>query len=165
MSEIPDFGPTSPSAEPEDVRSAARMVARDQIRDLVARYNANGDTGRFAQVRELFEPDAVMRVEPHDEYVGIDAIMTIFTGTSTNTTASTSLTHVRHFTSTHQIDFDDDDHASGRLYFAVLTDVGLDHWGRYVDTYVRTTNGWKFARRSVSVDGWSTSSLFPRVGE
>lgn len=158
MNTIPDFGPNDPAAGP----ASAQSVAREQIRDLVARYNANGDTGRFAQVRELFSPDAVMRIEPDAEYVGIDAIMTIFTGASSNTAASSALTHVRHFTSTHQIDFDDETHASGRLYFAVLTDVGLDHWGRYVDRYVRTADGWRFARRSVSVDGWSAGSLFPR---
>lgn len=150
MSEKGEFGPLD------------RSVAREQIRDLVARYNANGDTGRFPQVRALFLEDAVMRIEPDQEYVGIESIMSIFTGTSSNT-ASSALTHVRHFTSTHQIDFDDDSHAAGRLYFAVLTDVGLDHWGRYVDRYVRTDDGWRFARRSVSVDGWSERSLFPRI--
>ncbi len=150
MSEKGEFGPLD------------RSVAREQIRDLVARYNANGDTGRFPQVRALFLEDAVMRIEPDQEYVGIESIMSIFTGTSSNT-ASSALTHVRHFTSTHQIDFDDDSHAAGRLYFAVLTDVGLDHWGRYVDHYVRTDDGWRFARRSVSVDGWSERSLFPRI--
>ncbi|MET0627555.1 MAG: nuclear transport factor 2 family protein [Acidimicrobiia bacterium] len=36
------------------------LSAREEIRDLVARYNANGDTGRFPQVLELFAPDAVM---------------------------------------------------------------------------------------------------------
>jgi ketosteroid isomerase-like protein len=150
VSEKGEFGPLD------------RSVAREQIRDLVARYNANGDTGRFPQVRALFLEDAVMRIEPDQEYVGIESIMTIFTGTSSNT-ASSALTHVRHFTSTHQIDFDDDSHAAGRLYFAVLTDVGLDHWGRYVDRYVKTADGWRFARRSVSVDGWSERSLFPRL--
>ena len=30
------------------------LVARESIRDLVARYNANGDSGRFDQVLELF---------------------------------------------------------------------------------------------------------------
>jgi ketosteroid isomerase-like protein len=150
VSEKGEFGPLD------------RSVAREQIRDLVARYNANGDTGRFPQVRALFLEDAVMRIEPDQEYVGIESIMSIFTGTSSNT-ASSALTHVRHFTSTHQIDFDDDSHAAGRLYFAVLTDVGLDHWGRYVDHYVRTDDGWRFARRSVTVDGWSERSLFPRL--
>ena len=36
------------------------LTARESIRDLVARYNANADTGRFDQVLELFAPDAVM---------------------------------------------------------------------------------------------------------
>lgn len=148
-------------SEESDLGPAGLSEAREQIRDLVARYNANGDSGRFPQVRALFVDDAVMRIEPDQEYSGIEAIMTIFTGTSKNT-ASSGLTHVRHFTSTHQIDFEDDSHATGRLYFAVLTDVGLDHWGRYVDRYVRTDDGWRFARRSVSVDGWSERSLFPR---
>ena len=41
-----------------------------------------------------------------------------------------------------------------------ITDVGLDHWGRYVDEY-RTVDGqWKFARRRVTVDGKNPSSLF-----
>ena len=30
--------------------------AREQIRDLVARYNANGDSGRFAPMLALFKP-------------------------------------------------------------------------------------------------------------
>ena len=39
------------------------LIARESIRDLVARYNANGDTGRFDQLMELFAPDAVMDVD------------------------------------------------------------------------------------------------------
>ncbi len=135
-------------------------IAREAIRDLVARYNANGDSGRFAQVRELFTADAVMAIEGDRSYSGIDEIMTIFTGTKSNT--SGKLTHVRHFTSTHQIDLIDATHATGRAYFAVLTDIGLDHWGRYVDTYTRTNGRWLFASRKVSVDGWSPQTLFPR---
>ncbi|MFM8649786.1 MAG: nuclear transport factor 2 family protein [Actinomycetota bacterium] len=135
-------------------------LSREAIRDLVARYNANGDSGRFAQVRELFANDAVMTIEGDRSYHGADEIMTIFTGTKSNT--SGNLSHVRHFTSTHQIDLVDPTHATGRLYYAVLTDIGLDHWGRYVDSYIRTNGRWLFASRKVSVDGWSPNTLFPR---
>src|SRR3954470_1238678 len=38
------------------------LLAREAIRDLVARYNANGDTGRIDQVVALFAPDAVLDV-------------------------------------------------------------------------------------------------------
>ena len=54
------------------------LVARESIRDLVARYNANGDTGRFDQVVELFAPDAVMDVDG-TVYEGREQIRTIFT--------------------------------------------------------------------------------------
>ena len=137
------------------------VIARESIRDLVARYNANGDTGRFAQVRELFSPDATMDIGDGRVYRGLDEVMTIFTSTKEGTGAAAGLTHVRHTTSTHQIDLVDETSASGRLYFAVLTDIGLDHWGRYVDRYVVEDGRWKFASRVVSVDGWSPQSLFP----
>jgi hypothetical protein len=47
------------------------------------------------------------------------------------------------------------------LYFFVVTDIGLDHWGRYVDSYVSINGQWKFASRKVTVDGWAENSLFP----
>ena len=36
------------------------LIARESIRDLAARYNANGDAGRIDQVVELFAEDAVL---------------------------------------------------------------------------------------------------------
>ena len=138
-----------------------QVIARESIRDLVARYNANGDTGRFAQVRELFSPDATMDIGDGRVYRGLEEVMTIFTGTKEATGAASALSHVRHSTTTHQIDLVDETHASGRLYFFVVTDIGLDHWGRYVDSYIATDGTWKFASRKVTVDGWAANSLFP----
>lgn len=138
-----------------------QVIARESIRDLVARYNANGDTGRFGQVRELFSPHATMDIGDGKVYSGIDEIMTIFTGTKETTGAALGFTHVRHSTTTHQIDLIDDSHAAGRLYFFVVTDIGLDHWGRYVDSYIAIDEVWKFSSRKVTVDGWATNSLFP----
>ena len=38
------------------------LIARESIRDLVARYNANGDSGRFDPMLELFAEDATMEL-------------------------------------------------------------------------------------------------------
>ena len=144
-------------------------VAREAIGDLVARYHALGDSGRFAQLLELFAPDAAMELrrrghDDHRRHEGIDAIATIFTGVSDLVTADGAdgppLTFVRHLTATHMIDLVDADHATGRLYFKVLTDAGLDHWGRYVDRYVRLDGRWRFAERVVTTEGYAPGSPF-----
>ncbi|MND03701.1 hypothetical protein D3C83_236570 [compost metagenome] len=46
----------------------------------------------------------------------------------------------------------DESHATGRCYFFVLTRIGLDHWGRYLDDYRVVDGAWRFARRRVLPD-------------
>ncbi len=135
------------------------VVARESIRDLVTRYNSNGDAGRFEQLMELFAPDAVMELTDAI-HSGKDEIFSIFTGTKDRIRGREVPSYVRHFGATHQIDLVDQSNASGRLYFAVISSIGLDHWGRYIDTY-RTIDGeWKFAHRRVIVDGQAPTSIF-----
>ena len=135
------------------------LVARESIRDVVARYNANGDTGRFEQVLGLFAPDAVMDAGSGVK-TGVEEIRTIFEGGRDGADYGDHPVYLRHCTATLQIDVIDESNAKGRCYYFVITDVGLDHWGRYVDEY-RTVDGqWKFARRRVTVDGKNPSSLF-----
>jgi len=140
---------------------AWECAAREAIRDLVARYNANGDAGRFDAVLALFADDAVL-VTPDAAHRGRAAIRALFESTARRTgdaDAGGRARLVRHFTSTHQIDVESENEASGRCYYAVLTERGLDHWGRYVDAYRRVDGAWLFAQRRVSVDaavpgGW-----------
>jgi len=132
------------------------LTAREAIRDLVARYNANGDTGRFAQVLELFADDAVMEV-PGTRYDGRDGIATLFTGTQQNVKGLAEPgrpVYLRHNTSTHQIDVLDPTHAKGRCYYFVIMPHGIDHWGRYIDEYEMRDGQWVFTHRKVTMDGY-----------
>ena len=169
MCEAPDRTPTASDIETEQVvtRSVVNQLdasTREAIRDLVARYNANGDSGRLTDVMALFVADAVMEIdlgtgaEP-ERHEGLAAIEGVFRGAVVGDVAPT---HVRHFTATQQIDLIDEVSATSRCYFQVLTQVGLDHWGRYVDRFVRTDEGWRFAQRRVTVDGYADDSLFRR---
>lgn len=141
------------------------LVARESIRDLVARYNANGDTGRFDQVLDLFAPDAVMEIAGEPPRVGRDEIRTIFTGARDRAAWGDRPVYLRHVTGTHQIDLVDEERATGRCYYFVLTAVGLDHWGRYLDEYRVVDGRWRFAARRVTTDGRSPDALFARAGE
>ena len=137
------------------------LDARESIRDIVTRYNSNGDTGRFPQVLELFAPDAVMETTGPDGattvYRGIDEIASIFTGTRERWAESagrrSAPAYIRHCVFTHQIDVLDATHARGRCYFQVIMAHGLDHWGRYIDQYEVREGRWVFTHRRVTTDG------------
>jgi hypothetical protein len=137
------------------------LVARESIRDLVARYNANGDSGRFDPMLELFAEDASMELDDGVHH-GRAAIRAIFEGAAAGTgqTSESRAAFIRHFTATHQIDVESETEARGRCYYAVLTDEGLDHWGRYIDQYRCIDGRWLFWYRRVTMDaavpgGWA----------
>lgn len=133
------------------------LIGRESIRNLVARYNSNGDSGRFDAVLELFAPDAVM-VTLDTAYRGIDEISTIFTGTKDRFGTFGSQTgkpfYMRHCTSTHQVDFTSPTAAKGRCYYHVFMPHGIDHWGRYIDEYEQRDGRWLFTSRKVTMDGY-----------
>jgi len=137
------------------------LVARESIRDLVARYNAKGDAGLFDAMLELFTEDAILDLEDGVHH-GRSAIRDLFEEVAARTGQETTsrARFIRHFTSTHQIDLTNRSAARGRAYYVVFTDLGADHWGRYVDDYRQVDGRWLFARRRVTMDasvpgGWS----------
>ena len=131
------------------------LIARERIRDLVARYNANGDSGRIDAMMALFAPDATLEVQGRAPLTGSDAIRAFFTGIARGEHHSFELKSLHHHTATHQIDIIDRQSATGRCYYAVYTQHGLDHWGRYIDEYCQLGDAWKFRRRVVRVDGFT----------
>jgi SnoaL-like domain len=136
------------------------LVARESIRDLVARYNANVDSGRFSQVLELFSPSGVMDPNNGREYKGHDEILSIFTSArEAGSDESGQPTYLRHFTGTLQIDLENESSASSRCYYLVLTAIGLDHWGRYIDKFTVVDGEWRFLHRRTTMDGCAPGSI------
>ncbi|MDO8389719.1 MAG: nuclear transport factor 2 family protein [Actinomycetota bacterium] len=133
------------------------VIARECIRDLVTTYNSNGDAGRFVPLMEVFADDSVMEL-PDRTYTGKAEISEIFTGARAKLTGATP-SYVRHFGATHKIELIDPDNATGRMYFAVVTRIGLDHWGRYVDRYKLVDGTWRIHHRKVIIDGTSDGSV------
>src|ERR1700736_1160652 len=93
------------------------LVARERIRDLVARYAANVDSGRFDEVVSLFAPNATFVLRDR-RYDGRDEIRSIFTtaldslGSHQGSTAA-----IRHHVTSHQIDVLSPTEARSRCYF------------------------------------------------
>ena len=141
------------------------LLAREAIRDLVVRYNAYGDSGLFDRMIELFAPDATVEIGDV-AHVGLDELRRVFSGVSAQTSGHGDRpAPLRHCTATHQIDLVDATTATGRCYFFVLTAVGLDHWGRYLDEYRVVDGEWRFARRRVLTDALGPESIFALAQE
>ena len=98
---------------------AWELDAREQIRDLVASYNAHGDRGRFDEVMTLFTDDAVMDVGDGHIYSGIQEIRTIFTETQESVhdgldNDTTKPRYLQHHTAIPAITFESSDAARGQ---------------------------------------------------
>ena len=129
------------------------LTARESIRDLVARYNSSGDSGRIDELARLFCDDATLQVGSNAPVVGREAIGEFFAQVAAGSSSDDVPRHIRHFVATHQIDLQSRSRASGRCYFQVLTHNGLDHWGRYLDEYREESGSWRLQSRRVLVDG------------
>ena len=136
------------------------LLAREAIRDLVIRYNSYGDSGLFDRMIGLFAPDATVEINGVS-YHGLDELRRVFSSVSEQTSSPRDRpAYLRHCTTTHQIDLVDETSATGRCYFFVLTAVGLDHWGRYLDEYRVIDGEWRLAQRRVLTDALGPDSIF-----
>ncbi len=134
------------------------LTAREQIRDTLARYNLAGDRGRYDDMVGCFALDGALIIVGAAEHRGREALHQFFS--SVGGTAHQNLTQMRHCVTNLVIDVDSPEHATAASYFQVITDVGLDHWGRYRDRLTPVGGRWLLTERSVKTDGYSAASLF-----
>jgi uncharacterized protein (TIGR02246 family) len=128
------------------------LGAREEIRDLAARYAHGVDRGRFDEVAALFLPDGVLEVVGGELTSGRDAIRAYLGGVGARGGDAPPLAYIRHHVSNVLVELDARDRATARSYFFVVTDRGPDHWGRYRDHVVHDGERWLLARRVVSTD-------------
>ena len=128
-------------------------VAREALRSLVADYACGVDHGRFAEVASLFADDGTLTLPDGRTAQGRRAIVELFGEAAGMLRTTTATAMVRHHVTTHRIVFEHPGVARGTAYFLVVTARGLDHWGTYRDRYARLGDMWRFAARTVQVDG------------
>jgi SnoaL-like domain len=144
------------------------LVARESIRDRIARWNNNGDARRYAEMVSVLAPDVEFQAVDGDVLHGREAVLTFLEGVrprsdGTAVAAQPAATgrylppgkrpSIRHFTSTTRIDFESETRAQVRTYYAVLSSFGLDHWGRYIDEFAVVDGDWLITKRTITTEG------------
>jgi hypothetical protein len=137
---------------------SSEAIAREQIRDVISRYNHAGDRGNLEALVLCFAEDGVLDLEDEDDFVGRAAIHARLGGVVQDSISRGARALVRHHVSSVKIELTSSDTATAASYFLVFTEVGLDHWGRYADRLVRSVGEWRFAHRKVRVDGAAPNS-------
>ncbi|MGH7802839.1 MAG: nuclear transport factor 2 family protein [Candidatus Binatia bacterium] len=138
------------------------LLAREEIRHLLASYNVAGDRGRREEFGSVFSEDAVLEM-PSGRCEGRAAILERLFAPREAASGRADvrmLTFVRHHLTTSKIDFTSPTEAKGRTYFMVLTDIGVDHSGIYVDEYRKRDGRWWIVRREVRIDYVAENPLF-----
>jgi ketosteroid isomerase-like protein len=134
------------------------LIAREEIRELVAAYAQLADAGRFDALLDLFTDDATLEPGELPAVTGREALGQFFQGTNRTLVAATARPLIRHHVSNLRIVREGPDAATGSCYFFVVTERGPDHWGRYRDRYVRAGGRWRFQHRKVRTDGFAPGS-------
>jgi len=128
------------------------LLAREAVRDTIAGYTYFADRGRWDELVALFAPDGVLEVEGEPPNEGRAALDAFFRGVSRDLRDSATVS-MRHHVSSIRISVSSRTEATASSHFLVVTDAGVDHWGRYRDRLVPDGDRWLFAHRFVRTDG------------
>ena len=131
------------------------LVAREEIRETLARYHHFGDSAKFEEMAALFAIDGVLEVHGEEAVVGRQAIIDYLTGVNRDVVALSDVPMLRHYATNVTITVVSEHEATAASAFFVVSETGLDHWGRYRDRLVPADGGWRFAHRSVRTDGYA----------
>jgi SnoaL-like domain len=139
------------------------LVAREQIRDTLARYNWSGDAGRLDGLAETFCTDGVLEIRGVEPLRGRSQIADFLGGVTGNIAGDGDVKRVvRHNIANVLFTGLTADEAHVSSYFTVVTQIGLDHFGRYRDTLVPGDGTWLIKHRKVSTDWAAANSAMAR---
>ena len=144
------------------------LLAREAIRDTMAKYHVSGDRLKADDFAACFTADGILQSEraPGDyifRYVGRAAILEWQNRWRSAEPAADTVTgarFVRHNLSTCKIDVTSPTTATARSYWVAWTEIGADHSGIYLDDFRRVGDDWLIALRRVRRDWAAPNSRF-----
>jgi SnoaL-like domain len=142
------------------------IEVRELVRHTLSSYHFGGDRGRLDELASCFQEDGTLEITGREPWQGRDAIRDglagLLGGQADAREPATRLTHLHHHLATPHFHLVTPTEARTSSYFAAMTDIGLDHWGRYADILAPDGDRWLFRRRTVMVEGHTPASLFGR---
>jgi hypothetical protein len=139
------------------------LIARERIRDTLARYNWSGDARRLDGLAGTFCADGILEIRGLEPLCGRREIAAFLSGVTGKIAVAADVKPlVRH--NVTNVLFAEVAPGRARVdsYFTVVTHVGLDHYGRYRDILVPEDDTWLIKHRKVSTDWAAPDSAMAR---
>lgn len=132
------------------------LRVRVGVTHLMSSYQYFADTGRIDALAQLFLNDGVLELDGESHH-GAEGILTFF-GATAGRFAKADFLPARHHLSSIYVEPQPDGTAKTYACFQFIGTHGLDHWGTYRDVAVEAADGWRFARRRVTTEGFAPGS-------
>lgn len=145
------------------------LLARESIRQTLARYTWAGDRLREAEFVSVFTEEAILESEAPREADRFclrgkaeirDWIRRWRNGSGDKRASAHRASFVRHHLSTCDIELTGPHTAVARSYWAAYTDIGVDHCGYYLDALQKVGDDWLLTHRRIRLDWRAENSLF-----
>ncbi len=139
------------------------LLAREAIRATMARYTNAGDKADYEDLVPCYAEDGVFEFSANC-WEGREAIGKALRSLAQARGHGAIGRVQRHHLGTCHIVLEDADNARATTYFMVISEIGQDHAGRYVDRLVRQDGEWLFAHRFVAVEWINPESRIAKAG-
>jgi hypothetical protein len=136
------------------------LVCRESVMQTLSDYTAATDSFDLVALAACFTVTGTLEYTGgRDPLIGPDQIETGLRSQLSRPASGPRPSYVRHHVSSVRFARIAAFEVETSSYFLVLTDIGVDHWGRYRDVLVPVENRWLFASRKIKVDGFAPNSL------
>ena len=127
-------------------------LVREEIRSTIGRYISAVDRSAYHELVDVFTPDGVMAFGGLPPLEGRDAIISAMVLGAERRGALLPHNFSRHLLGHSIINVLGGATARSVHYIVVLSEIGLDHSGVYVDDFVRWEGRWLIARRAANLE-------------
>jgi hypothetical protein len=136
------------------------MLTREAIRYTIGRYNSAIDRSAYPELAQVFAPDGTMAFGGHARFEGREKIIAALTAGAEKRGAFDAKNFQRHLLGNSIINVVDDRSARSVHYILVITELGVDHSGVYVDDFVKSGDRWLIRHRQANLEWVRPDSRF-----
>ena len=140
--------------------SLEEMLAREAIRCTIALYVRNADTADYDRHVEVFHPEAKMIIQGGPTLEGRTAIIDAVKQGAVKRRAFDAGNFQRHNITTCAIEMTGAVSATATTYIMVVTELGFDHTGIYIDEFVKQDDRWLIKARRATMEWGRPDSRF-----